>query len=851
MDKISQPFQTFRSSQPLVPVTIFFIFGIIADSCQWFTDKVSLLLFIVLALTIIFGVIRKWRYTFTLIYSIFFLLGIILSNQATTPPLPHNHIKKIVEEINSSNSTEDNHIGIRIEGVLYNAPERFQDKTRLYIDAEKVFMTPSFPHLKKGDEGGFIPSPIKDFGDKVIGKILITVGSPGIKINYKDRVRFIAKLRIPRNFGNPGEFDYVGNLAREGIYITGYIENERWIAVLGGEQKWDIGTALEQVRASMRNFIDNSGAANTPIIKALILGEKGEISKNIRDSFSSTGTAHILAISGLHIGIIAFVAYWIALRALKLSERLMLATDIKKLAAVSSIIPVLLYGAIAGFSVSTQRAVIMVLIFILAVIVNKEKGFYNTLAVAAFIILILSPLAIYDISFQLSFMSVLAIIYLVPRLQLLWEDKQKTDLAKLLPPHPVWNPLKNYLLNPLAVSIAASIGTTSFVAYHFHRVSIIGVMANLIAVPLMGFIAVPLGLISGFISFFSRPFAHIILKLTDIVLTISIWIVNLFAQLPYSSVFTTTPTILETVSFYLLIICIAEYKRAKIFKYSLPIAAFILIADYSFWYYCLNYNPNLKVTFISVGQGDSALIEFPYGKRMLVDGGGFYDDDFDVGERIIAPFLWKSKIDRIDYIILSHPQADHMKGLKFIAERFHTKEFIWNGETSSDKAYRELMGVMDRNGIKQSIANAATPALDINDVDIQFLNPPPDSHLDTNNNSLIARLAYKDVNFLFTGDIGDVGETAMLKRGEKIEAAVLKVPHHGSRTSSSAGFLNGVRPKLAVASVGYLNPFGFPHPEIVKRYGNLKIQFLRTDREGAITVETDGRELTVTSYNKR
>ncbi|HBR17724.1 MAG TPA: DNA internalization-related competence protein ComEC/Rec2 [Deltaproteobacteria bacterium] len=684
-----------------------------------------------------------------------------------------------------------------------------------------------------------------------MGKILITVGSPGIKINYKDRVRFIAKLRIPRNFGNPGEFDYVGNLAREGIYITGYIENERWIAVLGGEQKWDIGTALEQVRASMRNFIDNSGAANTPIIKALILGEKGEISKNIRDSFSSTGTAHILAISGLHIGIIAFVAYWIALRALKLSERLMLATDIKKLAAVSSIIPVLLYGAIAGFSVSTQRAVIMVLIFILAVIVNKEKGFYNTLAVAAFIILILSPLAIYDISFQLSFMSVLAIIYLVPRLQLLWEDKQKTDLAKLLPPHPVWNPLKNYLLNPLAVSIAASIGTTSFVAYHFHRVSIIGVMANLIAVPLMGFIAVPLGLISGFISFFSRPFAHIILKLTDIVLTISIWIVNLFAQLPYSSVFTTTPTILETVSFYLLIICIAEYKRAKIFKYSLPIAAFILIADYSFWYYCLNYNPNLKVTFISVGQGDSALIEFPYGKRMLVDGGGFYDDDFDVGERIIAPFLWKSKIDRIDYIILSHPQADHMKGLKFIAERFHTKEFIWNGETSSDKAYRELMGVMDRNGIKQSIANAATPALDINDVDIQFLNPPPDSHLDTNNNSLIARLAYKDVNFLFTGDIGDVGETAMLKRGEKIEAAVLKVPHHGSRTSSSAGFLNGVRPKLAVASVGYLNPFGFPHPEIVKRYGNLKIQFLRTDREGAITVETDGRELTVTSYNKR
>ncbi|MBI3398157.1 MAG: DNA internalization-related competence protein ComEC/Rec2 [Deltaproteobacteria bacterium] len=824
MDRQSHAFSLFRSSQPLVPVTLFFILGIVAGSYQFLNNELAFPLLLVALLLSALGIAQKRRFNLLLICAMFFLLGAILAGQAMNPNLPNHHIKKVAEEKQLIRSGKDAP-GFGIEGVLANASERFPDKTRLYVDAEKVF----------------IPSPIKDFGDKVTGKILITVGSPSVKVKYGDRIRFIAKLRMPRNFGNPGEFDHAGNLAREGIYVTGHVESERWIAVLASEQKWGLKIAIEQIRDRIREFIDNSGVKNAAVIKALILGEKGEISKNIKDSFSATGTAHILAISGLHIGIIAFVSYWIILKILKQSERFMLAFDIRKIAAASSVTSLLLYGAIAGFSVSTQRAVIMVLVFILSVIIDRERNLYNTLAAAAFVILIISPLAIYDISFQLSFISVLAIIYLAQRFQSLWRNHKEPELIE----NRLLNIIKSYLLNPLAVSIAASLGTAPFIAWHFHRVSIIGILANIIAVPLMGFIAVPLGLVSGLISFLSQPFAYIILKCADIALDISIWIVGLFAQLPYSSAFTTTPTILEVILFYLVIICIAEFNRAKIFRYSLPLVLLIFIGDYSFWYCRLNYNPNLTVTFISVGQGDSALVEFPYGKRMLIDGGGFYSHDFDVGERIIAPFLWKNKINKIDYIILSHPQADHMKGLKFIIERFHVKEFRWNGEISSDKAYKELVSVMDRNIIQRFIANTFTPALDINGVNIKFLNPPPDSHLDTNNNSLIARLAYKDVSFLFAGDVEDVGETAMLKRGEKIEATVLKVPHHGSRTSSSIDFLNKVNPKLAVASVGYLNPFSFPHPEIVKRYNDFKILFLRTDRDGAVTVKTNGLDIKV------
>ncbi|MBI5048391.1 MAG: DNA internalization-related competence protein ComEC/Rec2 [Deltaproteobacteria bacterium] len=831
MDRQSHPFPLFGNSQPLIPVTLFFILGIVAASYQWLNHKTCFSILIITMLILTLGIIKKWRLNLLLICIVFFLLGAILSGQQINPPFPPNHIKIIAEQYNSGEKDDP---GISIEGVLSEAPERFPDKTRLSIDTERIF-TP--------------PSPIKDFGDKVTGKILITVGSPSVKVNYGDRIRFVAKLRIPKNFGNPGEFDYAGSLARQDIYVTAYVENERWIAVLGDKERTDWRTAIEHIRDNIRKFIDDSGIEYGAIIKALIIGEQGEIPKNIRDKFSATGTTHILAISGLNIGIIAFVAYWTTFQLLRQSERLMLSVNIRKLAAASSIIPVLVYGAVAGLSVSTQRAVLMVIIFIIAVLADKEKTFYNTLAAAAFVILIISPLAIYDISFQLSFISVLAIIYLVPKFQALWKGSGETNIVANTAQGLQFTVqcIKNYLLNPLAVSIAASIGTAPFIAYHFHRVSLIGLLANLIVVPLMGFMAVLLGLIAAFMSFFNQSIAYLFLKLTDVILKVSIWIVDLFARLPHASVFTTTPTIIEAVLFYLLIICIVEFKRVKTFKYILPIVIFAILGNYSYWYYHLNYNSNLKVTFISVGQGDSTLVEFPYGKRMLIDGGGFYNENFDVGERIVAPFLWKNKINRIDYLLLSHPQSDHMKGLKFIAEKFHAKEFRWNGMVRNDKTFTELFQSLDKNNTTEFITNASAAPLDINGVRVNFLNPPEESNFDTNNNSLVVRLDYKDASFLFTGDIEAVGEASVIKNATA-GVTVLKVPHHGSRTSSTIDFLNKVKPALAVVSVGYMNPFGFPHPEILKRYNEFKIPLLRTDILGAITVETDGQKKRVSSY---
>ncbi|HLA51289.1 MAG TPA: hypothetical protein VJZ92_03450, partial [Thermodesulfobacteriota bacterium] len=155
---------------------------------------------------------------------------------------------------------------------------------------------------------------------------------------------------------------------------------------------------------------------------------------------------------------------------------------------------------------------------------------------------------------------------------------------------------------------------------------------------------------------------------------------------------------------------------------------------------------------------------------------------------------------------------------------------------------------LDKNNIKKFITNSSTLPLNINGIHVSFLNPPQDGHLDVNNNSLVVKLKYKDVSFLFTGDIGAAGESALLNQDKDIGATILKVPHHGSRTSSTIDFLNKVKPELAVASVGYMNPFGFPHPEIAQRYKDLNISLLRTDIRGAITIETDGKEKRIISY---
>jgi competence protein ComEC len=762
-----------------------------------------------------------WKGIGTVLFPvIFILIGAILMNQCARPQIPLNHISNLMKDK-----------PLNIQGTLYTPPQLRKDRLKLYIKAERVY-----------SKEGYI---------NVTGKLILTVSDTKTDLKYGDRIRFISRLRSPRNFYNPGSFDYSRYLAYKGIFAIGHLKDCSYIARIGQGDSNGLWKTVEVLRDKIRDFIDNEvELPNRGIIKALILGEKGEIPDSIRDNFIASGVAHILAISGLHLGFIAMVSFFFAKWILRFSERLMLSSDINKIAAMVTVFPVLFYAFVSGFGVSTFRATIMIMAFLIAIIIDRQRDMYNTLALAAFIILVISPSAIFDVSFQLSFTSVLAILYLVPK----FLDYFSWIPSLSFKPYPyVSKVISKYIGLLVLVSIAATLGTAPIAAYYFHRVAPLGFISNIAVVPIVGFIVIPIGLLIAIMVFILPSLAALLIDLESAIIGFIVYIVNFFSQIPGSSFWVSTPTVIEICLFYLFVVFIFNTKRYKTPRYIAAVLLVLILSDFLYWNYTKKFNSNLQVTFLSVGQGDCAVIELPKGKRMIIDGGGFYNDSYDTGKNILAPFLWKKKIERIDYLILSHPHPDHLGGLRFIAKNFKVKEIWTNGQSADVKSDDELMGIIDDKGIKEIVMNFQTRSQDINGVRVDIYSPKVplfygkafNLHSTMNNNSLVVKLTYKDVSFLFTGDIEEEAERRLANLGSQLKSTVIKVPHHGSTTSSTKDFLKWVRPSYAVFCVGYKNRFGFPKKAVVERYKRLDCKSYRTDTDGAITMITDGKVIKV------
>src|SRR4030042_6311179 len=261
---------------------------------------------------------------------------------------------------------------------------------------------------------------------------------------------------------------------------------------------------------------------------------------------------------------------------------------------------------------------------------------------------------------------------------------------------------------------------------------------------------------------------------------------------------------------------------------------------------------------MDVGHGDAILIEFPKGNKMLVDGGGLHGDRFDIGKNVIAPFLWKKKIRRIDILVLSHPDPDHFKGLQFISSQFSIGQFWDNGLRGDSDSYRHLEEILLRKKVERLSLNENSPSRRINGVEISFLNPPclNEAHrrgwppLDRNKSSLVIKLQFRNISVLLPGDIEKETEERLLRMNFPLMANILKVPHHGSSSSSSSLFLQRVKPDYGILSVGERNTGKLPHPEVLKRYQQLGTKIFRTDHQGAITVTTDGEKIKLETFLK-
>jgi competence protein ComEC len=808
---------------PLIPIVIAYIVGLATG--EYLDIPRTVLYVTIIGLILLSGVsnFRSWpRLRTSAILVLFFSLGIVLIALHLRPHFPLNHVFHYAGKGR-----------VNVEGLLCRTPVASPPRTKLYLRVERIYLPDGLINAR--------------------GNLLITVKEYGGNLRYGDRIRFICRLSHPRNFNNPGAFDYRRFLACKDIWVTGYLEKDTGIAVIARARGNAFFHLVEAWRDRIRILLNGTTPPETQgILKALILGEREDIPEGVKEEFVVAGVAHVIAISGLHMGIIALVIFFLAKWAFRWSETITLTLNIFKAAAAVTIPPLILYTFIAGARMPTIRAAIMIIIYLLSILLDRQRNLYNTLAVAALVILLVSPPSLFDVSFQLSFTAVLAILYLVPRLS--------TIIPRSHPPvareASIYRASSRKFLDFALISLAALVGTCPLVAYYFNRVSFAGLLSNLIVIPLVGLI-VPLGLLISLAVLLSPPLSSLLAAFSSSLSHLVIWSVHLFASIPHASHYVITPTPLEIGLCAFLVLYLTNIRRMKRL---VPVSVLLFAAiagDISYWYVKTHPTNTLRVTFIDVGQGDSLLLEFPMGKKMLVDGGGFYDDSFDVGRNVVGPVLWKKKITSLHYLVLTHPHPDHLNGLQFIASSFRVGEFWENGEPCSSPPCFNLMEIIRRRGIQHRTVHDGMPPRWINGVKVEVFNPPragmkqgKDPWSQTNNRSIVLKVTHKKHRFLLTGDIEEEAETHLVRSGKDLRAEVLKAPHHGSQSSSTRGFLEAVKPSHSVFTVGSRNIFNLPNPKVLHRYEDLGCHISRTDRDGAVSFETDGERLKVTTFLK-
>ena len=578
------------------------------------------------------------------------------------------------------------------------------------------------------------------------------------------------------------------------------------------------------------------------VIKALILGDRSGIGPELRNTINRAGLGHLLAISGLHIGIVASFSFFIGQWLLSFCPWLIRYAGTQKLAALLSIMPVLFYGWFSGMSPSTQRAVIMVCAFMLTFLIERENDLQNTLATAAFIILIVFPPSLFLVSFQLSFAAVWAIVIGISFLPG-FSKPESSYLVKSA----------QYMVSFFAVSFLATIGTLPLVMLYFNQVSLVGWLANVVGIPLIGFLVVPLGLVSTVLAAVSGDFAGYGFFVCGKIVDIAFLFIDFLAGFNLAAIKTISPSILEIICFYSLLAGLFYIRKAVWVRYLILAAFLVLAADVSYWVHRRYFSHELRITVFDIGQGFGSLVELPKGRTLMIDGGGFSDNAvFDVGERIIAPYLWQNKIKTVDLIIASHPNTDHYNGLRYIARYFNVKTVWTNGETADTFAYKAFMQIIHDRQIDRPPFREIPRKQTISGVDLAVLHPEKEfaispamsKYANSNDHSIVIKLAYGQSSFLFPGDITRTAEQKLVSLfGNDLESSVLISPHHGSKTSSSDAFLSHVRPETIIIPVGYNNRFHFPHPTVLKKYEKSFRKIFRTDLNGAICIKTDGEKI--------
>ena len=742
---------------------------------------------------------RSSRWSWLALLLAAFLLGWVRFDAART--LPENDIVHLAGQ------------EVKVTGTLREEPRVTEDltgqrKVRYALDVSKARLA--------GDE------QIRSGGLYVYARV--AEGEvPAAQVG--DRLTAVGKIKAPHGYRNPGQLDTRGLLRAQGITAS-LAAGKRGVTIEPQAgyafARWITGVR-EHYRAAMSAVMPREDAA---AIFALLFGGYEGIRPELLEDFTTAGIVHILSVSGSHISLLAAVMAWLGT----------LFRLPRQATAVLVIGVIIIYSILAGCVPPVIRSAIMGGLAFLALSLEREKAAGRILVLTGLVMLVVSPLLLFHISFQLSFLATAGLLYLAPAirgwlLQRGWPE---------------------FLAGSFAITIAAQAAALPILAWYFNQLSLAALLANLLVVPILEWMIVA-ALLAGLVAFFLPLAGKLVFAGDSLLLGAVAELTRGIAHLPASQVWVPSLGAFWSGLYYSgLVFCLLPLELRQRWQAALLrqkqllavlLAAVCLLAG---WWYMQP--AEMTVHFIDVGQGDACLVITPGHHAFMIDTGGTRDGAFDVGARVDIPYLWHYGVRKLDYIFLTHAHEDHAAGAGAIVRKLPVGKVVTASEGAA--AYRRSLQLPAVPPVTLAEAEEGA-SFCIDGVKLEVIFAP--KQLDAkgragNEASNVYRVSYGKASFLFTGDLVTENETKLLAQGKKVRSTVLKVGHHGSDTSTSEAFLQAVAPKWGVFCVGADNSFGHPRPEVVKRLETAGVTIYRTDKDGAVVFHTDGEKMRVEAY---
>jgi len=711
---------------------------------------------------------------------------------------------------------------ITVRGRVADAPERTDEATRFVLTVDSILGADDAIVVEGQARVTLTPSPWSEQAETFP------------EVYQGDVLRLRGFLQSAPGLRNPGGFDYGAYLSRRGICCTLYVGDPDHATVLGngrGTVQSALVSIRSHIRHQIRRYVPSDGGQ--AVLRALLLGDRSRITDAQRARFEKTGLMHLLAVSGLHVFLVGMVLYAL-LRPLLMRFRLRWRT-VEVVRAVLTVVVLGFYMLLTGSRPSVVRAVIMAALFIGGVFFQRSAHSLNTLGVAALILLALRPPMLFDVGFQLSMAAVAGIVTLNPRFLDAIPDDYQTSQAT------------DWLVSTTTVSAAAILGTAPILLYHFGWVSIAGLLLNMVGIPCTGLglsSAIVAVMAGGMSAMVAAPFGSAADLFMQGLLATSRYGASWFS---WAGVRMPVPDLWGLGALAAGLVALTQWPRPRI-RWRWVIAA-LLLATVSAWAPAVRSgaSPTLDVIFFDVGQGDAVLLKTPLDRHVLVDTGPRSPSSAAV-EFTVLPFLERWGIQKLDLVAITHSDEDHLGGLPTLLSEVSVGRVVHNGRPADTELYEETLRQLRRESVTWKAVHRRDTIRVGSSLHLDVLGPPTEKEFDSENNmSLVLKARYGRVDMLLPGDVEAPAERRLVRTyGQQLESLLVKIPHHGSQTSSTPQFIDAVSsPERthAVVSVGEGDQYNMPSETVLRRWQRSGASVHSTARRGAVWMRTNGRDV--------